>query len=205
MSHHEHEPVPAMTETGEERQQLIESLLDQESTWAEPGPGVAEGILATIATSGATVDEPRSPKRSLKWVAAVGVAAAALVVVWLWPDARADNPDDVVVAVVGTDLAPRAAGTVVFGPRESGWWIRLDVSRLPPAPEGTYYEGWVGDGSSQVSVGTFHMRNGSEPVVMWSGVSLDEYPELKVTLQPEDGGADPTDEVYLTGRLDWSP
>jgi hypothetical protein len=190
---------------GEERVALIDSLLRAEPTWSEPGPGVAEGILAMIATKGSAEREPVPRRRSWRWVTAVAAAAAVLAVVWLWPDGRSGNPDDVVVAVVGTELAPTAAGTVAFGPRDSGWWIRLDVSRLPPAPEGTYYEGWVGDGSHEVSVGTFHMRDGGEPVVLWSGVSLDEYPELKVTLQAEEGGAGATEDIYLVGRLDWSP
>jgi hypothetical protein len=85
---------------------------------------------------------------------------------------------------------------------EAGWWIHLDVTGLPPAPEGQYYEGWVwSDEGEGVSIGTFHLRGGDAPVVLWSGVPLAEYPSIWVTLENEDEGPEASELVVMTGRI----
>jgi hypothetical protein len=87
-------------------------------------------------------------------------------------------------------------------PTDAGWWIRLDVTDLPPAPDGMYYEGWVwSDAGEGVSIGTFHLRGGDAPVVLWSGVPLAEYPSIWVTLEDEEEGPEASDLVVMTGRL----
>jgi hypothetical protein len=89
---------------------------------------------------------------------------------------------------------------------DAGWWIRLDVTGLSPAPQGKYYEGWVwSDDDDGVSIGTFHLRGGDAPVVLWSGVPLADYPSIWVTLEDEEGGPEASDLVVLTGRLPAPP
>ena len=58
----------------------------------------------------------------------------------------------------------------------------------PPAEPGTYYQGWVKGPEGLVTVGTFHLRGGDDTIDLWSGVPLDRYPTLTVTLQDEGGG-----------------
>jgi hypothetical protein len=134
-------------------------------------------------------------------VAAAAVAFGAGLLV-------ADRGEDDVAAVAdvdltGTDLAPdaRASGDVID--RGAGYAIRLDMAGLPPAPEGEFYEGWLrADDGDMVSIGTFHMRNGDSPIVLWSGVKIAEYHTLIVTEEQERSGAEASDRVVLEGALD---
>jgi hypothetical protein len=183
---------------------LIRGVLKGNSTWAEPPGGVMEGMLATISRDGDTpvqVTNPRAWWRRPWLVATAAVAVIALLVVGMF--AAFDDPDlETVVAVNGTDLAPAATGIATLRPTPSGWYIRLDVSGLPAAPEGSYYEGWVWSEEEGVSIGTFHLRDGAEPVVLWSGVDVAEYPAIWVTLQEEGAGAEASDRIMMKGRIE---
>ncbi len=185
------------------RLDLIRDLLRKPETWSDPPPEVGDSVTTAIGgeTSGASHDVPH--QRRIKWplVAAVAVAAAFALVIGLTGDGNGQGQRETVVAVQGTELAPSVSGTIAVRPTESGWWIRLDVVDLPPAPEGSYYQGWVWNDSDGVSIGTFHMREAEEPVILWSGVSLDDYQRISVTLQQEGGGTDPSDQVMLRALL----
>jgi hypothetical protein len=192
---------------GDDRLDLIRDVLAGDATWAEPPPQVADGILASLATE--TAHQPVAAEgRASRWplaVAAVGglVAATALV---LGTISVVQSDDDNVVAMSGTELGAAASGEAEFGPNEAGWWIRLDVTGLPPAPEGSYYEGWVwSDDGEGVSIGTFHLRGDEMPIVLWSGVPLVEYPEIWVTLESEAEGPEASDQIVMTGRLPGLP
>jgi hypothetical protein len=192
---------------GDDRLDLIRDVLAGDATWAEPPPQVADGILASLATE--TAHQPVAAEgRASRWplaVAAVGglVAATALV---LGTISVVQSDDDNVVAMSGTELGAAASGEAEFGPNEAGWWIRLDVTGLPPAPEGSYYEGWVwSDDGEGVSIGTFHLRGDEMPIVLWSGVPLVEYPEIWVTLESEAEGPEASDQIVMTGRLPGVP
>jgi hypothetical protein len=192
---------------GDDRLDLIRDVLAGDATWAEPPPQVADGILAALATE--TAHQPVAAEgRASRWplaVAAVGglVAATALV---LGTISVVQSDDDNVGAMSGTELGAAASGEAEFGPNEAGWWIRLDVTGLPPAPEGSYYEGWVwSDDGEGVSIGTFHLRGDEMPIVLWSGVPLVEYPEIWVTLESEAEGPEASDQIVMTGRLPGVP
>jgi hypothetical protein len=187
----------------DERLDLIREVLASDATWSDPPPQVADGILASLATESAS--QPKSDEaRAGRWplaLAGVGglVAVAALV---LGTISVTQGEDDNVVAMSGTDLQAEATGEAAFGPTEAGWWIRLDVSGLPPAPEGSYYEGWVwSDEGEGVSIGTFHLRGDEMPIVLWSGVPLADYPSIWVTLESEAEGPEASDEIVMTGRI----
>ena len=72
---------------------------------------------------------------------------------------------------------------------------------LPPAEPGTYYQGWVKGDEGLVTVGTFHLRGGDDTIDLWSGVPLDRYPTLTVTLQEEGGGQESSGVVVLSGPV----
>lgn len=184
-----------------DRLDLIREILGLDATWAEPPPEVSDRLLAAMGAGSALEVASSSPSR--RWVrafaAALGSAAIVILVAGLL--GVFSSPDEQVVAIAGTDLEPDASGQAAIRETESGWWIRLDVDQLPAADRGTYYEGWVwNDDGEGVSIGTFHLRGGSESVVLWSGVDPADYPAIWVTLENEDGDPSASDHVVMRGR-----
>ncbi len=169
----------------------VRAALADAGTWSDPPAGVLRGVLA----------EARRPAERIHsiWIA----AALALVLVGLVVGMKPSDSSDegLVVAMSGTSLAPRAVGTAQLREAASGWYIRLEVDGLPPAPENTYYQGWLWGEDQGVSIGTFHMRNGPEPVGLWSGVSPEGFPVVKVTLQDVGGQSSPSDRVVMEGLV----
>jgi Anti-sigma-K factor rskA len=190
-----------------DRLDLVRDVLSADATWAEPPPQVADGLLAALAAEAVPMPDVREA-RSGRWplvLAGAGtlVAIAALVLgtISVIQDERSN-----VVAMSGTELEAAALGEAEFGPNEAGWWIRLDVTGLPPAPEGSYYEGWVwSDDGEGVSIGTFHLRGEDMPIVLWSGVPLADYPEIWVTLESEADGPEASELIVMTGRIPGVP
>jgi len=164
-------------------------VLGDSATWAEPPDGVVDAVLASIR---AAAPAPSAlAARSPSWrplVAATAAMAAVVLFIAFTGGTHGPAGHTTVVAAQGSDLAPDLMGTVSIRPTGSGWWIQLEVVDLPPAPAGAYYEGWVWSGGEGVSVGTFHMRGEPGPVILWSGVDLQDYPLLTVTLQQEGEG-----------------
>ncbi len=193
--------APAGDES-DDRLDLIRAVLADDSTWAEPPPGIYEAVAAE---TGAQL--PRSAERTGRaWPWLVGAAAAAVLVLvglaaaWGVFEGSTEH-EPLVVAMAGTELASDARGTASLREYPSGWWIRLELEGLPPAPADTYYQGWVWRDGEGVSVGTFHMRGGNEPVTLWSGVDVAEYPSIWVTLQDEGGGAEASERVMMRGDI----
>ena len=188
---------------GEELSGRVGVLLREEAIWASPPAHVESSIVTAISGKQVVVTPKTPPVRRRRRLVPLLAGAGALVLgvlLWLGPGTSQPSDQDTVFALSGTDLVSALEGTATARPSEAGWYIRIDVTGLPPAPEGTYYEGWVLDGVNAVSIGTFHMRGGGDSVVLWAGVSLVDYPELWVTLQEEGGGYAPSEVVYLTGR-----
>jgi hypothetical protein len=190
-----------------DRLDLIRDVLSTDATWAEAPPQVADGLLAAIAVEGArmpAVSEPRSGRWALVLAGAGSLVAIAALIVGTVNVIQ--DEDENVVAMSGTELEASAMGEAAFGPTEAGWWIRLDVTGLPPAPDGSYYQGWVwSDDGEGVSIGTFHLRGESVPIVLWSGVPLADYPSIWVTLESEDDGPEASDSIVMTGRIPQPP
>ena len=139
-------------------------------------------------------------------VGGIGAVAAVIALVLASVSVIRDQPSETVVPMAGTELEPGAWGEASVRPTGSGWWIRLDLSDLPPAPEGSYYEGWVwSDDGEGVSIGTFHLRGDEMPIVLWSGVPLADYPSIWVTLEREDEGPEASDQIVMKGRIEDVP
>ena len=145
----------------------------------------------------------RRAGRTLRFLA----AAAALVViaglaVALTLGGSDDSGDAREVALAGTELAPDASATATVEELGSGVAIELDVSGLPPAEPGTYYQAWLKSPDDQlITIGTFHMRAGDEVVELWAGIDLADYPTLTVTLQQEGAGPASSGQVVLSGQV----
>lgn len=184
-----------------ERLDLIRDILARPETWAEPPPEVGAEILGAVRTGHTHPGTEPETRRRWPRVAAAAVAVAAVVALVAGLAGVFTSPDELIVAMEGTDLEPTAAGQAVIRETGSGWWIRIELANLAAAAEGTYYEGWLwsadGDG---VSIGTFHMRGGDEAVVLWSGVDPANYPSIWITLEDEDGDPSASDRVVMWGR-----
>lgn len=190
-----------------ERLDLIRQVLAEGATWAEPPPQVADGLLASVAA-----DTPRAMtalrEKGSRWplVAAVAGGIVAVAALVLSTITVLEQERETIVAMAGTELESGAVGEAAVRPADAGWWIRLDVTGLPPAPAGSYYQGWVwSDDGEGVSIGTFHLRGDEGAVVLWSGVPLADYPSIWVTLEDEDEGPEASEFVVMTGRIPQAP
>jgi Anti-sigma-K factor rskA len=105
------------------------------------------------------------------------------------------------VALAGTEEAPGASATASLTREPSGISVELDVSGLPPAPPGTFYEVWLVGDSGKVSGGTFHMRGEQDGITLWWGVDPEGYDALTITRQPVEGGTPAEGVVVLRGEL----
>lgn len=182
---------------GKERLDLTRQVLGDEATWSQPPPEVADRVLATISEERDRVPISQTRLRWRPWAAAF--AAVALLALLMGSLGVFDTPMQV-IEMQGTDLEPAATGQAAIHETGAGWSIRLEVSGLPPADEGQYYEGWLwsedGDG---ISVGTFNLTESDHSVVLWSGVDPEAYPSLWVTLETEDGDPSASDQVVMRG------
>ena len=101
--------------------------------------------------------------------------------------------------LAGTDLAPGAAATAFFTPTPAGLKIMLDAEGLAGAKPGEMYEAWISDGGIRVSAGTFHLRNGHNPIELWAGTDDPRFHIITVTIEPIDGVAESSGQVVLKG------
>ena len=187
------------------------NLLADDAVWAEPSPTGADELLAAIeAESGGAAagtaptarprPSARAGRRRLMLVAAAAAIAVLAGLAGILVRAGGDDGGQE-FAVAGTELAPEASAVATVEETGPGVAIELDVSGLPPAEPGTYYQAWVKGPDGLVTVGTFHMRGGDDKVDLWSGVPLDRYPTLTVTLQQEGAGQESSGRVVLTGDV----
>lgn len=154
-----------------------------------PGAGVSSNVVSISSAR--------------RWVGpfAVGIAAALALVLGVSALTAESEREGIELALSGTDLAPGAEGVVEIVTTPNGTVLLLDVSGLPPAPVGSYYEAWVRqDAQIGVSAGTFHLRGGGGDIELWAGVAAEDYPLFTVTIQDE---ADPVSSgrVVLKGLL----
>ncbi len=207
----------------------LAAMLGDASTWEETDPSDEAAILAAIgelvaadqaSSVMAPVTDVSAPPTATasqadgasnvvsistarRWLGpfAAGIAAALALVVGLSVLTGESERQGVELALTGTELAPGAEGVVEVVNTPNGTVLLLDVSGLPPAPEGSYYEAWVRqDAQVGVSAGTFHLRGGGGNIELWAGVTTEDYPLFTVTIQDE---ADPVSSgrVVLKGLL----
>jgi hypothetical protein len=192
----------------------VRDLLADEAVWAEPSMDGVNHLLAAIDSEphgrpAAGGPRPTAPprhggaqrRRRLRILSAAAALVVLAGVLGVFVRAGGDDGNARDFAIAGTELAPKASAIATVEERGSGVAIEIDVSGLAPAEPGTYYQAWVKGPDGLVTVGTFHMRGGDDKVELWSGVSLDRYPTLTVTLQKEGGGQESSGRVVLSGRV----
>jgi hypothetical protein len=170
----------------------VETILRQAAVWAKVPEELEERVLAEAL--GRRRARPRRNQWLLAAAAVVALAVGAGLFAWL----SGDEPH---AELAGTALAAGSSAEAEVRDTPSGVEIRLYVDGLPPAPEGSYYEAWVKGERGSVAIGTFHLREGSDDIVLWSGVDLDDYPAITVTLQREDAGPASSGRVVLAGEV----
>lgn len=190
----------------------LSAVLRGAAVWTEPPAGLATLVVEQIRAAGTAEEAPvagapeSAPARMWRRVLPALAAAAVLAfgAGFLVADRDAGDPDAMAdVALAGSELVPDASATGDVLDRGAGYAIRLQVVGLPPAPDGSYYEGYLrADDGEMVSVGTFHMRGGAGAVVLWSGVRIADYPTLVVTEQAERSTADSVERVVLEGPVE---
>lgn len=188
---------------------LGERIVVQVDALRTAGAEPADGDRATTPSAPVVLEEARRRRPGGAWLwPGLAVAAAAVVAFAAGALLTGDDDGRSFEPVADVELTPtelgggaRADGTVVDA--GAGYSISIDVAGLPPAPEGAYYEGWLHDEETGdwVSVGTFHMRNGDDRVVLWSGVPISRYRELVVTSEVEGSSGDRGD-VLLAGPFE---
>jgi hypothetical protein len=204
------------------------ATLRSSALWESPPEDLPARITAAIATERANASStlksaaPAEPtptdlivehRGRPRWLRPALALAAAAVLAFTAGVLVARDRDDgggvdegaiADVALSATGAAPGAEASGRVYDRGAGFSIHLEVNGLPPAPDGTYYEGWLADEDGQVwvSVGTFHMRGDERRVVLWSGVPSDRFPRMVVTSQTEGAGAGgDRGEIVLDGQI----
>ncbi|MDG4825744.1 anti-sigma factor [Asanoa sp. WMMD1127] len=146
----------------------------------------------------------RPRARRLTWAIPVGALAAAVFTAGVLAVDRAlapDPPRGEVYAATGTGLAPGATAEVSVVDTPSGSSIVLEPAGLPAAAPGSYYAAWLKGPKGTVPIGSFHERRTGVPIELWSGVDVDDYTTLSVTLQAEGDPPTPSGLVVMTASL----
>lgn len=192
----------------------LAAVLGSDAVWDGPPADLEDRIVAEIGELAGHArpsvgdvppvrQEGRTGHRERRWLVAVAAAIVAITGVGAAISLRGDDqPAGEVFALEATELATAATGDVELTELRNGLRIVLVVNDLPPAPEGQFYEAWMSAPHGGVSAGTFHMRDGSGRIELWSGVIRDDdYQRFAVTLEDEDGDATSSGRVVLVADL----
>jgi anti-sigma-K factor RskA len=192
----------------DELPRAVQAALSRADVWDEPRPGLEDDIVAAIRAEPASIDtarrarEGRSFPRWLVAAAAVALIAVGAALIVRTTGGNSESASDTTESTLaGTDLAPDATATAFFTPTPAGLKILLDADGLAGAKQGEMYEAWISDGNVRVSAGTFHLRNGHNPIELWAGTDDPRFHIITVTLEPIDGVAESSGQVVLKGEF----
>jgi hypothetical protein len=184
---------------------LVRETLADPQTWDEPPAGLEDRVVAAVSGDAPVVslDAARARRRGVAarvpiWSLAAAVALAVGVTGVIASREPAQHAD-ATFALAGTDLASGAHARVALANKPNGVEIRLRITGLPRAPKGSFYEAWVKGDAGLVPIGTFHTGEGE--VVLWSGVAVDKYRTITVTLEDEDGNPASSGRRVLVGEI----
>lgn len=162
-----------------------------------PPPELKEWVVARAR------NEPRqrTAGRRRPWPAAV--AALLVVAVLGFALLRTVSEPSDGLALTATSAAPQAGGELRGERVGDNLRIELKAWGLPEPTGGEYYEMWYArEGGGRISCGTFSPRpSGRSTVSMSAPASAVAYPEVEITLEPDDGNPGSSGNVVLKGSL----
>ncbi len=133
------------------------------------------------------------------WPATRATLASAAVVVLLIGAIGCGGEDGTMVTLEPTEHAEGASGKALVIHLDSGWQIALDATGLPRLDSTGFYQAWLGNGKSRVSIGTF---NEPDRLTLSAGVSPEVFPELTVTRMELTGRSTSRPEPVLKGEVE---
>ncbi len=145
----------------------------------------------------------RSARRA--WVPLLAGAAAVAVIgtVTVVAVTGDDDPDATTVALAGTDVEPNAEGQAEITSTPSGLLPRYSSTspacrrRRRAQPPRLAAQRRRRGHHRHIPRG----RQGSDDIILWSGVDVADFPTLTVTLQQVGGGAESSGIVVLRGDI----
>jgi Anti-sigma-K factor rskA, C-terminal len=176
---------------------LLADVLADSSTWAEPGPGLENAVVTSIAAIAR-----RNARRRWRRILPSALAAAALIaiVVATVLITRGGSSPDYEAQLGATRLAPGAHATAAITRNAAGFRITLDADGLPALRAGEYYQAWLKNPADVlVPIGTFSSSDGL--VTLWSSVSPEQFPTITVTIEATDNEQGSSGRRVLIGDV----
>jgi anti-sigma-K factor RskA len=178
---------------------VVQAVLDAEPTAIAPVTilRASAGLQPRDADTRATPKHRRRRRASLSVAAAVAAIAIAAGV----PLARKhhDQPDFTAELTAGA-RALEARGSADMYKTDGGFRVELDASGLPRLTGTEYYEAWLQNAAGvAVPIGTFSANGGD--VILWSGVSPDQFARFSVTIETADNNQSSSRLSVLDGRM----
>lgn len=163
-----------------------------------PPPELKDWVLARAR------NEPRhSPAAGWKpWLPAAAAVLLVAAVLGFALLRTVSGPSDG-LALAATSAAPQAGGELRGEQVGNNLRVELEAWGLPEPRGGEYYEMWYArEGGGRISCGTFHAQpEGHTTVNMSAPASAVAYPEVEITLEPDDGDPGSSGRVVLKGSL----
>lgn len=174
---------------------VTRAVLADDAVWLQPSADLETRIMSSVRPT------PRAAHRrwsANRWLLAAAAFVLGILAAFAVQQAfRGGGPAaQTHLALHATGLAPAANATADLRDMPGGLRIQLDVHGLGRAPRGYFYQAWLKGPRGAVPIGTFH--TGTQDIVLWSGVPLDRYPTMTVTLEREDGNPASSGRVLLT-------
>jgi anti-sigma-K factor RskA len=163
-----------------------------------PPPELKEWVLARVRA-----EARQSPTAGWKaWLPAAAAVLLIAAVLGFGLLRMVSGPSDG-LALTSTSAAPQAGGELRGEQVGENFKVELEAWGLPEPRAGEYYEMWYArEGGERISCGTFQaQKDGHTTVNMSAPASAVAYPEVEVTLEPDDGNPGSSGKVVLKGSL----
>jgi hypothetical protein len=182
---------------------LLADVLGDPSVWSEPGSGLEDAVANAVAAAPPAAVDARAavrPRRRRVALSIVAAAAAIVILLGVVAVARRETNSDFESRLTATALAPGASGTAEMYRNDAGFKVELDAHELPRLPNDEYYQAWLKNAADTlVPIGTFSSSDGR--VILWSGVSPEDFPTITVTIEALDNDQSSSGRRVLVGPV----
>ncbi len=162
-----------------------------------PPPELKEWVLVRAR------NEPRHRQADRRKQVLLTAAALLVVAVLGFGLLRTVSDPSGALTLTATSVAPQAGGELRGEQVGDNLRVELETWGLPEPGGGRYYEMWYArEGDGRISCGTFSAQPGGRTTVSMSAPSSAvAYPEVEITLEPDDGDPGSSGKVVLKGSL----